>query len=58
VTTMEGGHKSVQEALKQVKQLADSFDKVKTESAAAKRKIDDLSNQLETLKKKVNAGKP
>jgi hypothetical protein len=58
VTTMEGGHKSVQEALKQVKQMADSFDKFKAESAASKRKIDDLSNQLETLKKKVNTGKP
>jgi uncharacterized coiled-coil DUF342 family protein len=58
VTTMEGGHKSVQEAVKQVKQLADLIDKLKAESAAAKRKANDLSNQLETLKKGSTRGSP
>jgi uncharacterized coiled-coil DUF342 family protein len=57
VVTVEGGHKSVQDALKHVKQLAETVDKMKAESAASKRKIDNLSNQLETLKKKVNTGK-
>jgi hypothetical protein len=57
VVTVEGGHKSVQDALNHVKQLAETVDKMKAESAASKRKINDLSNQLETLKKKVNTGK-
>jgi hypothetical protein len=56
--TVESGHKAVQEALKAVKQLSDTVDKMKGEAATAKRKVDDVTNQLETLKKKVNAGKP
>jgi hypothetical protein len=51
---VENGHKAVQEALKLVKQLSEAVDKLKVEGAAAKRKIDDVTNQLETLKKKVN----
>jgi hypothetical protein len=57
VHTVEGGHKSVQDALKHVKQLAKTVDKMKAESAVLKCKVDDLSNQLETLKKKVSTGK-
>jgi hypothetical protein len=56
--TVESGHKAVQEALKVVKQLSDTVDKMKVEAATSKRKVDDLTNQLETLKKKVNTGKP
>jgi chaperonin cofactor prefoldin len=56
-TTVESGHKAVQEAPKLVKQLSDAVDKVKVEAATTKRKVDDVTNQLETLKKKVNAGK-
>jgi hypothetical protein len=57
-TTVETGHKAVQEALKLVKQLSDTVEKIKTEAATNKRKVDDVANQLDTLKKKVNAGKP
>jgi uncharacterized protein YqgV (UPF0045/DUF77 family) len=56
-TTVETGHKAIQEALKMVKQLSDVVDKVKAEAATTKRKIDDVTNQFETLKKKVNAVK-
>jgi hypothetical protein len=55
--TVETGHKAVQEALKLVKQLSDTVDKLKVEAATSKRKVDDVANQMETLKKKVNAGK-
>jgi hypothetical protein len=57
VTTVEGGRKLVQDALKHVKQLAERVNKMKAELVVSKRKVDDLSNQLETLKKKVNTGK-
>jgi uncharacterized protein YqgV (UPF0045/DUF77 family) len=56
-TTVEAGHKAVQEALKLVKQLLDTVDKVKVEAVTTKRKVDDVTNQFETLQKKVNAGK-
>jgi hypothetical protein len=32
-------------------------EKLKGEAATAKRKVDNVTNQLETLKKKVNTGK-
>jgi Zn-dependent alcohol dehydrogenase len=52
--TVETGHKAVQEALKVAKQLSETVDKLKAEAATTKRKVDDVTNQLETLKKKVN----
>jgi chaperonin cofactor prefoldin len=52
--TVEAGHKAAQEALKVAKQLSESVDKLKAEAATTKRKVDDVTNQLETLKKKVN----
>jgi hypothetical protein len=54
---VENGHKAVPEAVKSVKQLSDMVDKLKGEAATNKRKVDDFTNQLETLKKKVNTGK-
>jgi uncharacterized NAD(P)/FAD-binding protein YdhS len=56
-TTVETGHKAVQEALKLVKQLSDTVEKIKGEAVTNKQKVDDVANQLDTLKKKVNAGK-
>jgi hypothetical protein len=56
-STIKGGHKATQDAVKQVKQLVKTIDKIKAESATLKRKMDDLANQLETLKKKINTGK-
>jgi hypothetical protein len=32
-------------------------EKIKGKAATTKRKVDDVENQLDTLKKKVNAGK-
>jgi phage shock protein A len=55
--TVENGHKAVQEAVKLVKQLSDTVDKLRGEAATNKRKVDDVTNQLETLKNKVNTGK-
>jgi hypothetical protein len=55
--TVENGHKAVQEAVKLVKQLSDTVDKLKGEAATNKCKVDDVTNQLETLKKKVNTSK-
>jgi hypothetical protein len=55
--TVENGHKAVQEAVKLVKQLSDMVDKLKGEAATNKRKVDDVTKQLETIKKKVNTGK-
>jgi hypothetical protein len=54
--TVETGHKAVQDALKLVK-LSDTVDKLKVKAATNKRKVDNVSNQMETLKKKVNAAK-
>jgi hypothetical protein len=52
--TVEAGHKAVQEALKVAKQLSETVDKLKAEAATTKRKVDNVTNQLETLKKRVN----
>jgi hypothetical protein len=57
MATVETGHKAVQDALKLVKQLSDTVDKLKVEAATNKRKLDDVANQMETLKKKVNTTK-
>jgi peptidoglycan hydrolase CwlO-like protein len=55
--TMEAGHKAVHGALKQVKQLSEIVEKLKGEATMAKRKVDNVTNQLKTLRKKVNTGK-
>jgi hypothetical protein len=57
MAAVETGHKAVQDALKLVKQLSDTVDKLKVEAATNKRKLDDVANQMETLKKKVNTTK-
>ena len=57
VSTVEIGQKSVTEALKTVKQLVIDLEKMKTDSAAQKRRLDDVFNQLEVIKKKVNNAK-
>ena len=56
LTVEEAGNKAVVEASKHLKSMSDLLDKVKTEAAGQKRRLDDLKNDLETLKKKV-AGK-
>ena len=57
VSTVDMGQKSVQEALKQVKQLSTDIDKLRTEAATQKRRLDDVINQMDLIKKKVNSSK-
>jgi hypothetical protein len=52
-TTVEMGQKVVAEAMKQVKQVVGDLEKMKVESATHKRRLDDVFNQLEAIKKKI-----
>jgi hypothetical protein len=56
-STVEMGQNGILEAIKQVKALAGDLDKIKAESASHKRRLDDVFNQLEAIKKKGVAGK-
>jgi transcriptional regulator with GAF, ATPase, and Fis domain len=56
-STAEMGQKGIVKAMKLFKTLTSDHKKLKTESASHKRRLDDVFDQLEVIKKKVVAVK-
>lgn len=51
-STVEAANKAVQDALKTFRQMSEALDKVKTEAAESKRKVNDLKADVDALKRK------